>query len=101
MCRHDLTDRQYERLEPLLPPECPPKGSQGGRPFLRHRRVINGLLRPDRTGARGTAPPPRRPRRGEAGAADPSVAIAASSMVCSGLTELALPGAISLSAPAP
>ena len=46
-----MTDRQYERLEPLLPPECPPKGSQGGRPYLSHRRVINGLLWLNRTGA--------------------------------------------------
>ena len=51
MCRHDLTDRQWERLEPLLPPECPPKGSQGGRPFVSHRRTINGLLWLARTGA--------------------------------------------------
>jgi transposase len=51
MCRHDLTDQQYERLERLLPPERPPKGSQGGRPFVSHRRAINGLLWLDRTGA--------------------------------------------------
>ena len=51
MCRHDLTDRQYERLEPLLPPERPPQGSQGGRAFVSHRRTLNGLLWLDRTGA--------------------------------------------------
>jgi len=34
-----------------LPPERPPKGSQGGRPFVCHRRTINGLLWLDRTGA--------------------------------------------------
>ena len=51
MCRHDLTDRQWERLEPLLPPQRPPKGSKGGNPFVDHRRVINGLLWLDRTGA--------------------------------------------------
>jgi transposase len=51
MCRHDLTDREWERLELLLPPECPPKGSQGGRPFVSHRRTLNGLLWLDRTGA--------------------------------------------------
>src|ERR671933_811929 len=51
MCRHDLPDQQYERLEPLLPPERPPKGSQGGRPFVSHRRTSNGLLWLDRTGA--------------------------------------------------
>jgi len=51
MDRHDLTDQQYARLELLLPPERPPKGSQGGRPFVSHRRTINGLLWLDRTGA--------------------------------------------------
>ena len=49
--RHDLTDRQWARLAPLLPPQRPPKGSQGGKPFVDHRRVINGLLWLDRTGA--------------------------------------------------
>ena len=44
--RHDLTDRQWARLAPLLPPQRPPKGSQGGKPFVDHRRVINGLLWP-------------------------------------------------------
>jgi transposase len=51
MCRHDLTDRAWERLEPLLPPQRPPKGSKGGTPFVDHRRVSNGLLWLDRTGA--------------------------------------------------
>src|SRR5918998_1983806 len=59
MCRHDLTDQQYKRLEPLLPPERPPKGSQGGRLFVSHRRTINGLLWLDRTGAPWRAIPER------------------------------------------
>ena len=51
MCRHDLTDQQWERLEPLLQPQRPPRGSKGGKPYVDHRRVINGLLWLDRTGA--------------------------------------------------
>lgn len=46
-----MTDRQWERLAPLLPPQRPFKGSKGGRPFVDHRRVIDGLLWLDRTGA--------------------------------------------------
>ncbi len=49
--RHDLTDQQWARLAPLLPPQRLPKGSKGGKPFVDHRRVINGLLWLDRTGA--------------------------------------------------
>jgi transposase len=59
MCRHDLTDRHSERLEPLLPPQRPPKGSQGGRPVVSHRRTINGLLWLDRSGAPGRDIPER------------------------------------------
>lgn len=49
--RHDLTDARWARLQPLLPPQRPPKGSKGGKPDVDHRRVINGLLWLDRTGA--------------------------------------------------
>ena len=59
MGRHDVTDQQYARLEPLLPPERPPKGSQGGCPFVSHRRTINGLLWLDRPGAPWRAIPER------------------------------------------
>jgi transposase len=47
MARGDLTDAQYNRLRPLLP------SSEGkrSRPYEDHRRVINGLLWIDRTGA--------------------------------------------------
>jgi transposase len=45
--RHELTDTQWERLQPLLPPQ---KGSRG-RPSLDHRNVINGMLWIDKTGA--------------------------------------------------
>jgi transposase len=47
MRRHELTDEQWERLEPLLPPEKPTTG----RPNQDHRRMIKGMLWIDRTGA--------------------------------------------------
>jgi len=45
--RHDLTDKQWERLQGLLPPQKPTVG----RPNLDHRIVINGILWIARTGA--------------------------------------------------
>ena len=45
--RGELTDRQWERLEPLLPPERP----RTGRPNVEHRRIINGIVWRERTGA--------------------------------------------------
>ena len=51
MGRGDLTDVQWARINPLLPPERPPKGSNGGKPYVDHRRTLNGLLWIDRTGA--------------------------------------------------
>jgi transposase len=48
----DLTDAQWQRLEPLLPPQRPAKGSTGGRPAADHRPIVNGLLWLDRSGAR-------------------------------------------------
>ncbi len=49
--RGDVPDRQWARLQPLLPPARPPKGSKGGRPYVDHRRTLNGMLWIDRTGA--------------------------------------------------
>ncbi len=46
-----MTDAQWERLQPLLPPQRHSKGSKGGRPAEDHRRIINGMLWIDRTGA--------------------------------------------------
>ena len=40
MNRHELTDGQWERLAPLLPPQKPTTG----RPNHDHRRMINGML---------------------------------------------------------
>jgi len=45
--RHELTDDQFARLEPLLPPQRPPTG----KPNRDHRLVVNGMLWRLRTGA--------------------------------------------------
>src|SRR5688572_22045947 len=45
--RHELTDAQWERLAPLLPPQRPATG----RPAKDHRTVLNGVLWVLRTGA--------------------------------------------------
>lgn len=45
--RHELTDDQWERLKPLLPPQRP----RTGRPAKPHRTVLNGILWILRTGA--------------------------------------------------
>lgn len=47
MSRRDLTDEQWERLRPLLPPQKPRRG----RPPKDHRQIVNGLLWLNRTGA--------------------------------------------------
>ncbi len=44
MNRGDLTDAQWDRLEPLLPPQRHGKGTKGGRPSINHRQIINGIL---------------------------------------------------------
>jgi transposase len=51
MHRGDLTDAQWARLQPLLPPQRHGKGTKGGRPNIDHRRIINGILWILRTGA--------------------------------------------------
>jgi transposase len=45
--RHELTDAQFAKLAPLLPPERPATG----RPNHDHRRILNGILWRLRTGA--------------------------------------------------
>ena len=47
MGRGDLTDKQWQKLQPLLPAQKP----QTGRPNISHRKVINGILWVLRTGA--------------------------------------------------
>ena len=46
MSRGDLNDKQWERLEPLLPAR-----KRTGRPPKDHRQIINGILWVLRTGA--------------------------------------------------
>ena len=48
MARGDLTDAQWERLAPLLPPE---RSGKKGHPYRPHRPVLNGILWIQRTGA--------------------------------------------------
>jgi len=45
--RGELTDSEWERLEPHLPPEKP----ETGRTNKDHRQIINGILWRERTGA--------------------------------------------------
>jgi len=47
MHRGDLTNAQWQRLEPLLPSQKP----KTGRPAVDHRRILNGMLWVLRTGA--------------------------------------------------
>ena len=47
MHRGDLTNAEWERLQPLLPPQKP----RTGRPAEDHRRILNGILWVLRTGA--------------------------------------------------
>ncbi|MCW2241862.1 IS5 family transposase [Azospirillum canadense] len=47
MERFELTDAQWAQLEPRLPPEKP----RTGRPNHSHRRILNGILWINRTGA--------------------------------------------------
>mgnify|MGYP001086400106 CR=1 FL=1 len=47
MARYELTDEQWKRLQPHLPPQ---KAGRG-RPALEHRRIINGILWILRSGA--------------------------------------------------
>jgi transposase len=47
MNRGDLTNTQWERLQPLLPPQTP----KTGRPAVDHHCILNGILWILRTGA--------------------------------------------------
>lgn len=47
MYRGELTDEQWERLQPLLPAQKP----HTGRPARSHREMLNGMLWIARTGA--------------------------------------------------
>ena len=58
MARGDLTDEQWARLAPLLPPE---RSGGRGRPYRNHREVLNGILWIKRTGAPWRDLPERYP----------------------------------------
>lgn len=60
MHRGDLTNEQWTRLEPLLPPHKP----HTGRTNLDHRQIINGILWILRTGAPWEDLPARYGTRG-------------------------------------
>jgi transposase len=45
-----LTDKQWAKIEPLLPRTK--RGRQGGRPWISHRAVLDGILWVLKTGAR-------------------------------------------------
>lgn len=45
--RHELTDEQWSRIQPLLPPER----GRGCRPSKPHRRILNGIIWILKTGA--------------------------------------------------
>jgi transposase len=48
MARFDLTDTQWQRLEPLLPPQ---RSGKRGHPYRDHRMIVNGIRWIIRTGA--------------------------------------------------
>ncbi len=54
-----LTDKQWKRIEPLLP--ALPKSRKGGRPWASNRAVLEGILWILRTGARWQDLPERYP----------------------------------------
>jgi transposase len=60
MNRGDLTNEQWERLKPLLPPQK----AKTGRPAADHRQIINGILWILRTGAPWRDLPERYGSRG-------------------------------------
>jgi Putative transposase of IS4/5 family (DUF4096) len=51
--RPDLTDEQWQRLRPVLPPQ----GPRGGRPNHDHRRMVAAMLWVERTGCSWRALP--------------------------------------------
>jgi transposase len=57
--RKFLTDEQWAKIAPFLPPEKP--GSKGGRPQAPNREVLEGILWILRTGARWQDLPPQYP----------------------------------------
>jgi transposase len=60
MARYELTDTEWERIVPILPPTHPNKP---GHPWADHRPVLNGILWILRTGAPWEDLPERYPPR--------------------------------------
>ena len=60
MARYELTDQEWQRIEPLLPPTHTGKR---GHPFSEHRPVLNGILWILRSGAPWEDLPARYPLR--------------------------------------
>ena len=60
MARYELTDQEWQRIEPLLPPTHTGKR---GHPFSQHRPVLNGILWILRSGAPWEDLPARYPPR--------------------------------------
>lgn len=58
--RGDLSDRQWEKLKPLLPAQK----AHTGKPAHDHRQIINGILWIQRTGAPWNDLPERYGKRG-------------------------------------
>ena len=48
MARFDLTDEEYAAIAPLLPPE---RSGKPGRPWIPHRKMLDGMFWIVRTGA--------------------------------------------------
>ena len=61
MARGDLSEEQWQRLQPLLPPE---RSGKKGPPYSPHRPVINGILWVLRTSAPWRDLPERYPPHG-------------------------------------
>jgi transposase len=55
MFRSELTDEQWQRIRPLLPPQKP----KTGRPALDHRDMVNAILYVQREGVPWRQLPPR------------------------------------------
>jgi transposase len=56
MARFEPSDQQWQKIEPLLPPE---RSGRRGRPYVPHRPIVNGILWVLTTGARWADMPPR------------------------------------------
>ncbi|HEY3604924.1 MAG TPA: transposase, partial [Sporichthyaceae bacterium] len=54
MHRHDLTDEEWARLEPLLPDQTPRRGGR----WMDHRMVLNGMFWRTRCGVPWRDVPP-------------------------------------------